>query len=440
MPIVLPKCLDKYKLNKKKCKCKRVNKIKKTIKKTKRQLTRKKRCPKGTRKNKKTGKCESKTDVTILKDNTPKELKVLRQTVKKIGKKKKPKQPHSFSPNVNQVIASLKSISPHVELGAKICNDQKIFIKKGGRGKCYGLKSKIAQTYMIDNLLSKKPVDCQAIIAPKQNLSNCWFNSFFMIYFISDKGRKFFRFLRMSMITGMLPSGTPVTPKLRMPLLILNKYIEASLIGSRSIEPSLATLMDTNQVIRKVARALGETTRKKLDIEKTRKASNPYLFYEGLISYLKSDPLTFIKVTVKNASSKKQLKSDIQHILNNVNQDKELRGPGGPLDYFILERFSEDYAKNSWFIPKKFKINYKSEEHTYILDSAVLMDTKQGHFSAYITCNGKPFGFDGESFSRMTPFEWKKKMNKDTQWRFAEQYETYFNFQQGYYMLFYYRV
>ncbi len=40
----------------------------------------------------------------------------------------------------------------------------------------------------------------------------------------------------------------------------------------------------------------------------------------------------------------------------------------------------------------------------------------------------------------MTPFEWKKKLNKDIEWRFAKQYETYFNFQQGYYMLFYYRV
>jgi len=438
MPIILPESPDKYKLNKQKRRYKKIKTKNISIKKkTKRKTNTRKRCPKGTRKNKKTKECEK---IIVLMDNTPKELTELRKTVTKMGKKHNPKTPHSFRPNVNQVIHSLKSISPHVELGYDMCDDDKIFIKNGKKGKCYGLKSKIAQTYMIDNLLSKKPLDCQTIIAPKQQLSNCWFNAFFVIYFISDKGRKFFRFLRMAMITGMLPNGTIVAPRLRMPLLLLNKYVEASLIGSRSIEPSLATLMDTNRVLRKVTSALGETTRKKLDIDKTRQAGNPYSFYSGLITYLKSDPLTFIKVTVRHATSKVKLKSNIQHILNNVDNDKELRGPQGPLDYFILERFSENYPKKSWTIPKKFKIKYKDEEHTYILDSAVLMDIDKVHFSAYITCNGKSFGFDGESFARMTPFEWKKKMNKDVKWRFAKQYETYFNFQQGYYMLFYYRV
>jgi len=450
MPIILPKCPDKYELNKKKCLCKRVNKTKKKTKtktktkiktktkkqrKTKKTTKKIKRCPKGTRKNKKTGECESKKNITVLKDTTPKAMKELRQSVKKQGKKKNSKQPHSFSPNVNQIIASLKSISPHKEVGLNICDEEKLYIKKGaGKGRCYGLKSKIAQTYMIDNLLSKKPVDCNAIIAPKQKLSNCWFNSFFMVYFISDKGRKFFRYLRLAMITGQLPNGKPVSPKLRMPLLILNKYIEASLLGTRAgdnSKSSLATLMDTNQVIRKVARNLGVTVRHKLEIVKTNEASNPFEFYNGLITYLKSNPLVFTKIVVRSSNSKKKLASDIQNLLNNERN---------ALDFFILERWSEDFPIRSWSIPKKFKINYKGEVHTYILDSAVLRDTQEEHFSAYITCNGKPFGFDGESFARMTPFDWKKKMNKDTKWRFANQHETYFNFQRGYYMLFYYRV
>ena len=93
------------------------------------------------------------------------------------------------------------------------------------------------------------------------------------------------------MITGQLPNGKPVSPKLRMPLLILNKYIEASLLGTRAgdnSKSSLATLMDTNQVIRKVARNLGVTVRHKLEIVKTNEASNPFEFYNGLITYLKS--------------------------------------------------------------------------------------------------------------------------------------------------------
>ena len=56
-----------------------------------------------------------------------------------------------------------------------MCDEDQVYIKKGtGKGQCYELKSKIAQTYMIDNLLSKKPVDCNAIIAPKQLQGNCW--------------------------------------------------------------------------------------------------------------------------------------------------------------------------------------------------------------------------------------------------------------------------
>tara|TARA_Y100000768_G_C23964621_1_gene677218 strand:- start:5 stop:1336 length:1332 start_codon:yes stop_codon:yes gene_type:complete len=443
MPIILPKCPDTFELNKDKCRCSkiqtkkkapsRIKKIKLT-KKTKKRIkkkvtaqTKKKRCPKGTRKNKKTGKCEK---VVVLKDTTPKELKDLRKTVTKIGKKKNPKKPQSFSPNVNKVIDSLKSISPHLEIGLKECPEDKLYVKTAsGKEKCVGLKSKIAQTYMIDNLLSKKPIDCDKIIAPKQKLSNCWFNSFFMVYFISDKGRKFFRYLRLAMITGKLPNGTSVAPKLRMPLLILNKYIESALIG-RNASHSLATLMDTNVVIRRVARALGKSNLKKYDIAKTKQAGNPISFYEGLIQYLKSNELVTVNMTVRNMPNKKVSNAAIVKIL----ESRPL------VEYFILDRFSEEYKNNSWTIPQKYKVEKNGVTYTYVLDSAVVRDTKKQHFSAYITCNGKSFAFDGESFARMTPFEWKKKLNKNTQWRFAEQYETYFNFQQAYFMLFYYRI
>jgi len=78
-------------------------------------------------------------------------------------------------------------------------------------------------------------------------------------------------------------------------------------------------------------------------------------------------------------------------------------------------------------------------KYKYVLDGAVLRDIQQQHFSAYITCNGRDYGFDGESFSRLTPFIWKTKLNKDEQWRFAEQNNTYFNFTKGYQLLVYYR-
>ena len=437
MPSILPKCQDKYKLNKSTCTCRKIKKEGKTRSKKSKTKKTKTKTKKTKTKKTKTKTKTKKTNTIVLKDTTPKEMKKLRKVVKK---------KHSFSPNVNQIIASLKSVSPHKELGLNMCKyfDDKIYIETNGKGKCYGLKSKIAQTYMIDNLLSKKPIDCNAIIAPKQKSSNCWFNSFFMIYFISDKGRKFFRYLRMAMITGQLPNGKPVSPKLRMPLLLLNKYIESSLIGTGATSiitkssSRLATLMDTNKVIRKVARNLG-VGRKDFDIVKTHKASNPYIFYSGLIKYLKSNPLTFLKIQVRQALNSKILNKEINTLLTNQDESDNF-GPKGPLDFFVLERWAAEFPIKSWSIPQNIKINYKGEIHTYTLDSAVLQDLNKVHFSAYITCNGKPMAFDGESFARLVPFEWKKKMNQDIKWRFAEQFETYFNFRRGYYMLFYYRV
>ena len=458
--------------------------VKKTVKKNKKTLKLsqkikkiktmkiRRRCPNKTRRNKKTGKCEllrspsphspsyppttpiysprspsyppTTPTMLTLKDTTPRELKDLRETIYKEAKSKIPQDPHSFSPNVNKVITSLKSISPHREVGLNICDDNKIYIESGKKGKCYGLKSKIAQTHMLDNLLSKKPINCSSIIAPKQYLPNCWFNAFFMVFFISDKGRKYFRYLRMAMITGKLPNNQTVNAKLRTPLLLLNKYIESSLIGwdsqakkISSLE-KIAGLMDTNEVIRKVARALGQE-RVKYNIKTIKKASNPVTFYLGLITYLNSNPLSFIKIRINQATSKKKITSDLKNTIKN-HPASDHRGPPGPLDFFIIDRFNDMYPLNSWEIKNTIEIVDNGEKYTYQLDSAVLRDTKEKHFSAYITCNKKQFAFDGESFARLTPFKWKTKLNKDTQWRFAEQYETYFNFQKGYVMLFYYRV
>ena len=89
-----------------------------------------------------------------------------------------------------------------------------------------------------------------------------------------------------------------------MPLLILNKYIESALIG-RKASHSLATLMDTNVVIRRVARALGKINLRKYDIAKTKQAGNPLAFYEGLIKYLKSNELVTVNMTVRNMPNKK---------------------------------------------------------------------------------------------------------------------------------------
>ena len=74
-----------------------------------------------------------------------------------------------------------------------------------------------------------------------------------------------------------------------------------------------------------------------------------------------------------------------------------------------------DNASQTFHKPKKFVIKRRESDglysFTYTLDSAVLRNISKIHFSAYITCNGKDYGFDGESFSRMQAFKWKSKLN-----------------------------
>jgi len=329
--------------------------------------------------------------------------------------------PHSFSPKINKVIQSLKSASPNVRIFSCL-QQRKINITKKGKQKCVGWKTNIARKTVLDNLLSKKPVDCKDIIGPKQSLSNCWFNAFFMVFFISDKGRKFHRFLREMMITSMLPSGKQIKPSLQWPFFLLNKYIEASLRGKN--DPSrFAKLMDTNNIIRKIYHKIH-----KPDIAKTRVPANPLSYYIAIMKYLGKGKAQFALswINVYNRSYKDIMKA-IQY---------EIYAKRGAPNMLFVE-YSDD---NTLHKKRVIKLNYQFRNYTYVLDSAVLRDIQQQHFSAYITCNRKDYGFDGESFSRISPFTWKNKLNKDTQWRFAEKYDTYFNFTKGYQLLIYYRT
>ena len=331
--------------------------------------------------------------------------------------------PRPFSPTINRGAMRLKTISPNLNI-LTCANKYQINITKKGRKKCVGWKKRIVQKKMLDNLLSKKAIDCDNIVAPRQNLSNCWFNVFFMVFFISDMGRKFHRFLRQAMITSKLPGGGYIEKKLRWPFFLLNRYIEASLRG-KSDPSRFAKLMDTNEIIRGIYRQIEPEQR---GIVKTQIAANPLTYYISIMEYLgkgkKHFALSWITL-----------------------HDRQYKTVRERIKEYIHHR---DAAPNMLFLEYSGTLKVKKERHIrvatpstdyhYSLDSAILRDTENEHFSAYITCNGKDYGFDGESFSRIAPFSWKNKLNKDERWRFAEQYRTYFNFTKGYLILLYYRV
>jgi hypothetical protein len=155
----------------------------------------------------------------------------------------------SYRPTINHELDSLKSITPEADLFS--CGEGELKIKIDDTYECkdYVDDFKLIKTTLLTNLNVKdKKINYLNIIAPKQQLYNCWFNVYFMCFFISDKGRNFFRYLRDRMIRGVLADGEKMSEDIHYAFLLLNTYIEASLIGKR--DPSrFANTMDTNNLI-----------------------------------------------------------------------------------------------------------------------------------------------------------------------------------------------
>ncbi len=420
--------------------------------------TKRKRCPNGTKKDPLSGNCVPKTGVskkktsiskkqgTVIDNNTPKLAKELKKAQKKGNIK--------FSPSINRQLMTLKSVTPRGNIYD--CPDGGVLVTTAKGSKCYSWKTKKAKEVMLKNLNTTKPVSAKLIIAPAQHQSNCWMNSFFVSWFLSDSGRKFNRWFRQTCITGILPDSKKSIPnKLKKPAFLLNKMIDASLRSKTEGDPArYAELMDTNDIIRQFHRAIPRGR-----IVKTKKASNPLTFYstiyrkmlgigdshigwqKGDISYTKG-PMSWLNFYL-SSDSPPTVKE-----LNKLVGNASIIGDFIPKVIFLEVQDSPSILFNTskkleFTVDRQYVLNRKNvkpgKKYSYTLDAAVLRDTKKVHFSAYITINGVDYGFDGESYSRLEKFNWKSKLNKNTQWRFAEQYETYFNFNKGYQLLIYYR-
>jgi len=326
---------------------------------------------------------------------------------------------HSFSPQVNRILRSQRSIPPDPDV-LRCRNQFDVSILTRGKRRCVGWNTRAAQRAMLNNLRAKKPPRCKRIIAPKQYLANCWFNAFFMVFFVSDKGRKFFRYMREAMITGVLPGGNEVGPKLRKPFFLLNKYVEASL-RRKDDSTRLAEVMDTNAIIRSIYHALQGGEGNRLGVPKTRTAWNPLDYYETIAGYLTgSRPLVW--------------RSYLDATVGNIRGKEHGRDAADILFLELTERKANKIHK-----PRSFHIGKGSSRREYKLDSVVLRDNRKQHFTAYLTCAGKPYAFDGMSFSRLTPFPWPGMLNAPKTWEFVSGRAMRFSFQRGYQILVYYR-
>jgi len=287
----------------------------------------------------------------------------------------------------------------------KVCNLRRAFryeskLKYKLDGKCHNYDSTIVKKYLL-NLL-QRPIHMSKIIPPKQIDGNCWFNSMFMMFFVSDKGRVFFQYLRKLMIEG--------TTELNDVLALLNFVVECCLQGN-----PYAVTLNTNRIIKRIHDIIHKIHKNAdipIDIPDTGEAGNPITYYQSLIRFLGNNKLNMIVVS---GDWKKELLTykEIPHVI-------VVSG--------IMKR------------PKRFSFN----GHIYELDSASILDNEGDHFCAVLTCNGVEFVFDGYSKIRFSPFQWKDKINENIDWGFKDNIyefdnELRWNFTKGYSECCYYR-
>ena len=143
-------------------------------------VKKKKRCPRGSRRNKVSGLCVSNsTGETVLEanDKTP-VVKVQTPSAR------------AYSPSINAFLTA-RTGDGHVdpfgcEMGQilvrgspgykRAAGEPRVSVgfKKDGSAICKGWKTKAAQDVMLRNM-NLSVVDCSRVMAPKQKHSNCWF-------------------------------------------------------------------------------------------------------------------------------------------------------------------------------------------------------------------------------------------------------------------------
>jgi hypothetical protein len=246
----------------------------------------------------------------------------------------------------------------------------------------------------------------------------------FVILFVSDKGRKFFLFFRQLMIEGIQSNGDIISDKkLRNAFALLNYAIDACLTGNK-----YAYILDTNAIIHNIYDVIPNTYKSKLPyIADIDEAGNPIRYFMSLIYYLHNKSLQISFLPNSNDKWKDKV---IENVLKQTH-----------LPHIIILEFYDEGSEKTLNKPRSFSV----KGGKYMLDSCVIRDTTQQHFSATLTCESKEMGYDGMSFHRLVPLEWKKYINSDFSWGYSgsnnfDGTPLKWNFTQGYQMLVYYRV
>jgi len=379
---------------------------------------------------------------------------------KQIKNKKTIKNKSSYSPNINKLLVESQNGNIHEIFGCYKPGKQIKFVheklninlgtKKNPNCLPY-YHPKVIQR-LLNNLSKQRNFSCNNIISPKQIQNNCWFNSFFINFFISDKGKKFFKFFRQLMIKGKHSNGDPIKPlSLRKAFFLFNLSIEAILhsnVHERNLLNILsqknesfqfrdeALLLDTNEIIKYIYFSLENhfnNSEIKKNIPNNNQYGNPLLYYKTLIKFLGDQSIHIADIFITNEfiNQKKQF---------NLHKFKKYIHHNSIPDIYILsiwntpEGIQKDGAPHV-IKPLEFNIN----QYKYRLDSIIMYSLNKNHFVSYITCHNKDFYFDGGTYLHLQKKKWKseKIINQN---KIIQNGNVNLNFSFGYQILFYYRI
>jgi len=340
----------------------------------------------------------------------------------------------SYTPSINKKLVSIRSVNMHplfdcnsISALENTVNNSSLKIKVIHKNNpvCISVHSDIAKAAFM-NALKVRNINCSNLIVPIQFHANCWFNTILMCMFISDKGRKFTRFLRQAMIEGKFIDGRVITPvTLKNAFSLFNAAIEAVQNNNNHLSnESLA--LNTNSIIHSIYKAIPKTFHSShFGIKDVGEYGNPIAFYADLIEYI--DAKSSGAPSMKILSGQKEVSDFFSR--------KHYETSDIVVVQLYNSQYSPSYAKSNSL---KKGTTVKHGRYRYKLDSAVIRDNNHTHFACCITCNKKQMIYDGAAFTKVVPKKWKSLVNKNINWGFSGS-KTKWNFKEGYQILFYYK-
>jgi hypothetical protein len=350
--------------------------------------------------------------------------------------------PSSYRPTINFDLVPLKSIprEPLLDCNIKEAFQLRTPLQIGIPGYVYGkychdYNSPEAKRFLLKNLSANKHVNPANIVPPVQSQGNCWFNAMFVMFFVSDKGRKFFHFFRQLMIEGRQRNGSVIPENIRNAFALLNFGIDACLTGNK-----FAYEFDTNSIIHQLYDSIPREYRTNYVVD-VKNPSNPILYYISIINYLNHSLLKKENKNFAPLFPKVDLpKVDLLVLRKSKADWKEqalryIRASPHLPHIIVLEIFDDDAGTFD-----RKPVSFHIDNSLYKIDSAVIRDTTKNHFCTTITCETREMAYDGMSFHRLVSLDWKDKLNTDFKWQFAGTDENFvWNFTKCYQMLVYYR-